>query len=448
MTKSKLNVKKRSCYERLKCKSCCINFENDAMLKIHNFRRHGILLVSFDREKSLTTKVSLRSHNSTSYRKSIEEVKIVAQTSGNEILGQLKANLEYKCDVCEETFKSVPTLKSHYTTIHDRLSYSEQDNYENEENTVKCDICEKSIKKYYVYKHKQEVHLNGRTFSCNVCNQSFVSKNQLASHTRECHSGFIFKCDKCRGKFQTKRALHLHIETHLTKPAQSKCGICGKAFKNLKSHKKRVHTLNISKCQMCDKSYKTKGSLERHHIQKHTNTKQIHKCNYCNKTFSQKGCLKRHKSIVHLEGTLPLKCESCEKRFVSSYFLKQHSVFHNSVGSFQCELCDGRFYLEANLKTHKRIVHEKHELSTCDICLKEFSSLRALNNHKKRSHENVKNYICMICEASFSSSFASNEHRRKVHDEIVHKCNICEKAIKGSATNLRFHIAEMHGKSG
>ena len=76
------------------------------------------------------------------------------------------------------------------------------------------------------------------------------------------------------------------------------------------------------KCDICEKSFTQKASLNRHIKSVHENSKP-HKCDICELSFSEKGTLKRHIQSVHLNSK-PHKCDICEQSFTQKGHLKKH----------------------------------------------------------------------------------------------------------------------------
>ena len=54
-----------------------------------------------------------------------------------------------------------------------------------------------------------------------------------------------------------------------------------------------------SKCEICQKSFATKQSLQKHVESIHYENNGDFECKFCNKEFSEKGNLKVHTETVH-----------------------------------------------------------------------------------------------------------------------------------------------------
>ena len=109
-------------------------------------------------------------------------------------------------------------------------------------------------------------------------------------------------------------------------------------------------------CPTTGKRYSTKNGVETHIISPHENIK--FDCNICNKTFTTKGALRYHQETIH-EGKRPsLNCPLCDKIFNEKSRLKRHiDNVHEKLKPFSCDLCDMSFAQNGQLKTHKRGKH-------------------------------------------------------------------------------------------
>ena len=79
-------------------------------------------------------------------------------------------------------------------------------------------------------------------------------------------------------------------------------------------------------CNICSKSYKTKGNLAQH-------IKSVHKglkypCDQCQHSAATKAALKRHTCSMHEGIKYPNPCSQCDKQFTNQASLKTH---HESV---------------------------------------------------------------------------------------------------------------------
>ena len=66
--------------------------------------------------------------------------------------------------------------------------------------------------------------------------------------------------------------------------------------------------------------------------------------------------------------------------------LKRHIAFvHDKVKKFKCDLCDRKFSIKGQIRTHNRMFHIKGNYE-CDICERQFSVPEYLKKHIKGVH--------------------------------------------------------------
>lgn len=101
-----------------------------------------------------------------------------------------------------------------------------------------------------------------------------------------------------------------------------------------------------SKCNMCDKPFKTKGKLDVH-LKTHGQKKVQFCCPVCGNMLASNQGLLRHLRIH--SGTKPFKCKLCDKEFTQSTSLKTHARTHTRETPFGCETCSKSFSDRSNL---------------------------------------------------------------------------------------------------
>ena len=109
--------------------------------------------------------------------------------------------------------------------------YLEQRHYlvHKEGKDFKCDVCEKSFKTMEILKVHSRIHGpedERYTHSCEVCGKKFTQKANLESHMRTHTGDRPFKCDFCEKTFSQKGNLDEHRRTH-TGEKPYVCDICG-----------------------------------------------------------------------------------------------------------------------------------------------------------------------------------------------------------------------------
>eukprot|EP01083_Nonionella_stella_P122857 369818_1 len=188
------------------------------------------------------------------------------------------------------------------------------------------------------------------TFHCTHCNKSFESNQQLIKHSAIHNTQRPFPCVHCHKQFATQSQLNKHKITHnrRLKLEQRNNEINSDSDsdydpstenkpwpKNEIKHRIITHKNNGKqrqrrkkgsgkfKCDICFKSYATKGSLATHY-RLHTGDAKF-KCPYCGDAFYQQIQLTHHTIKQHQQ--MPFQCDICKKSaFKQQGKLKAHKV--------------------------------------------------------------------------------------------------------------------------
>lgn len=149
----------------------------------------------------------------------------------------------YTCVVCSEVFDSSQDLGRHmlkHSDVH-----------------LVCELCSKTFRQYSVLRrHHREVHLSQRPFICHICKKGFARNSDLKRHFEGCSRAFA-----------SSMAVE---ETRIV------CQMCNKTFRTkhlLVRHHREVHLLERPfSCQVCAKGFARRSDLKRHHRARHPQT--------------------------------------------------------------------------------------------------------------------------------------------------------------------------------
>ena len=144
------------------------------------------------------------------------------------------------------------------------------------------------------------------------------------------------------------------------------------------------------------------------------------KCDKCQKNFKTKLILAQHLRDAHEKKAF--ECEVCAKRFSRKQTLEEHaSSIHQSLKPFLCDICKSSYARKTQMNAHIRVVHEKIKPNKCNFenCNFAADTVRNLKIHISEVHEGYKPFRCGICQNSFA---------RKSHlDKHFNRKNSCRK---------------------
>ena len=104
------------------------------------------------------------------------------------------------------SFQQKCYLKIHITSV-----------YENKRQ-FKCDICDSTFKSKKVLKRHNLLHEGKKLFNCVICESNFTTKDLMKQHIATFHiAKNPSKCKICDKSFVTKHSLKLHLSVHKIK---------------------------------------------------------------------------------------------------------------------------------------------------------------------------------------------------------------------------------------
>ena len=166
-----------------------------------------------------------------------------------------------------------------------------------------------------------------------------------------------YQCDHCEEKFQSELDLISHMLIH-----QNKCGHCDKNFSsksNLKRHKENVHgilnkSLNDSEASGDEVDTECKENVSIGETSK--------VCDICDKSFSTRGNLNKHKKNVHQETDPAADDDEPEVEITIATEEAETIVDISSDITAVCDVCQKGFKGrcgKSNMERHKNNLHSE-----------------------------------------------------------------------------------------
>lgn len=250
----------------------------------------------------------------------------------------------------------------------------------------------------------------------------------------------LFSCKVCDETFEEKLHYRKHVkEIHWDGPFD--CKYCKKSYpsyERLADHVKiscKFQTVaEMVECEICHKSLNIKSM--KLHKKKH-NEEASHECPKCNKKFLIEAQLKRHIKIRH-DKDLPFKCEICGKGFTGRSQKEEHVARHAGGKLYTCDLCGISVSQKPHLKRHIEGVHEgkkqakmKRQDLMCGKCGKLLFSRQSLRQHEETHSLNRILHTCELCCKTFTNVQNLKKHVKVVHEGVKSLKFSCEVCHKG-----------------
>ncbi|XP_043476206.1 zinc finger protein 570-like isoform X1 [Leptopilina heterotoma] len=211
-----------------------------------------------------------------------------------------------------------------------------------------------------------------------------------------------------------------------------------------------IPTAENTKCEICNKNFKTSLQLLKHNRLKHAREEDIttrnFPCDLCPKRYPDQNSLARHRK-THT-GDRPFQCLECHKCFPSAPTLRRHLSLHNPNSKpLPCIYCGRRFLEQANLDKHElshRAAEQRHH--ACDVCHKTFVSSVDLSIHLK-THDPDRKFDCEVCGREFNRVNNLQRHmmvhQQQGESEEVLACEVCGITYKFMSSLTR-HMVTTH----
>ncbi|XP_054720109.1 uncharacterized protein LOC129229763 [Uloborus diversus] len=246
------------------CPECSTSFESWGTIAGHLWRDHGN-----DMELHACDQCQFRTY-SLSRLENIHK-----RTHKDEYL--------FLCDTCGKSFKTGKQLRNH-RAIHTKKKMNNNDAY-------KCNICSIAYSsKATLRTHQTSVHNKVKRFLCDYCDYSAFKRGDLKLHMRVHTGEKPFECDMCQYKTSDHNSLRRHKQTHSGEKTY-KCPYCSyssiqaSCYKDhLKNHHPGQNGLMFS-CTLCP--FRTlKQEVLTTHMSEHENSNRPQNDNNINEINS------------------------------------------------------------------------------------------------------------------------------------------------------------------
>jgi hypothetical protein len=205
------------------------------------------------------------------------ECKFVA-TSSNEMNAHLDTAhciVGKNCNDCNQEFADAFEMVKHAMSAHSINSVKFC--------CTKCNFMSAFIDA--IQYHKRRDHI---TFKCTDCNSAFDTHAKFTEHAQLKHGEVVIRAATI-APVEVSRPIPVKIPIPRSfvlqhaqpNPPAHKCDECGLGFDlitKLSSHITTTHGVNIHKCEICNRNFLQKSTMELHRRSKHGNN---YKCNKC-----------------------------------------------------------------------------------------------------------------------------------------------------------------------
>ncbi|XP_067663982.1 zinc finger protein 626-like [Haliotis asinina] len=190
------------------------------------------------------------------------------EKSVENLLGQeALVNKTVQCDICGDVIKDLYELRTIKCDACKKMStHTNADLTRPQSKVYPCDMCDKTYVSQTTLKTHMRVHSGEKSFSCPFCDKMFLYEGNMKTHMRTHTGEKPFNCEECGKSFSQSGTLKKHLRMHSgEKPF--KCEFCDKTFaysENLIPHR-RVHSRERPfQCHLCEKVFSQPGSLKTH----------------------------------------------------------------------------------------------------------------------------------------------------------------------------------------
>ena len=225
-----------------------------------------------------------------------------------------------------------------------------------------------------------------RIFKCSQCQRGFKTKSNLQNHAKICTGNINeIDCESCGKLFKTKKTLKQH-QNKCNFDKKYQCPECSHQFElytSYLSHKNKFH--RKVECSIC--------MQEIHYKNKQRHLKTVH-ARDAPASFAARMKIENE--------TKPFKCDVCDKKFKHKQSLNKHKRSHKNVVTY-CDACEEKCDSNVKRRYHKESIHNQVNLDFNG--LGEITQLRKLleqlmyffkNRGQEKTLEEIKTILTNI----------------------------------------------------
>jgi uncharacterized Zn-finger protein len=248
----------------------------------------------------------------------------------------------YKCEKCDQKFSCESLFKIHQNRLTCRPRNRKLNERKIFEKTLKCSYCDfKTAHKFSLTQHVKLIHLNIRKkVHCIHCQNEYSNRTSLNQHLFNFHNLSHIKCPDCEELFIDENDLKSHKES-------LKCNARKATDDDFEETSSGV------KCNLCNRSYRSKKEWITHYFNHHKFTKV---CDICSLQLSTYASLKNHKKTIH-EKIKRFSCTECNKAFSAKHTLQFHLNSHSGRKPFSCKFCSFKASDRSSVSKHQKKLH-------------------------------------------------------------------------------------------
>lgn len=294
----------------------------------------------------------------------------------------------FYCDYCQKMYKRKSRLVKHMLLCHVP---------QHPKDLPSCHVChqlfpnQQLAELHVKAKHSYEAasskpllmsKLIDKVVVCEYCESAFHTTALLKQHKDLAHTSDglpQFECVHCAVQFDQYGKLKTHYNSHddlkalFTVPSWYCCEYCPKQFRSWRScqvHRKNLHLSGVSviECSDCGSGFHRIADYEFH--RKHAHNKHCsHTCPICERTFNTTGSLDRHLTTKHIENR-PRKKRKNEFQHVAD------------DGTISCLKCGHIAKSAQMLRIHVQRTHKGSQTAfTCEVCQQVCARKQTLQEH-------------------------------------------------------------------